>query len=140
MIPSPSHNIFFSKKNEVSKQTKKIAMDTICISVLFSWSIHSLLSEKELLADPLSTAELVVLVVGILLAVVIVICVSLWRYRERQRQSKAGHVSGWGVNYDTISTFEVSLINVQLTIHLILLYIRLTMKNLIGREHSINSQ
>lgn len=50
--------------------------------------------DNQPLADPLSTAELAVLVVGVLLAVLIVICVSLWCYREKQRQKKAGRVSG----------------------------------------------
>ena len=51
-------------------------------------------SDKQTVADSLSTSELTVLVVGILLAVLIVICVSLWCYREKQRQKKAGRVSG----------------------------------------------
>lgn len=51
-------------------------------------------SDNQPLDDSLSTTELAVLVIGILLAVLIVICVSLWCYREKQRQKKAGRVSG----------------------------------------------
>ena len=50
-------------------------------------------SDKQTVADSLSTSELAVLVVGILLAVLVVICVSLWCYREKQRQKKPGCVS-----------------------------------------------
>ena len=68
--------------------------DTFSKNNSYSDKFMLFFSDKETVADSLSTSELVVLVVGLLLAVLIMICVSLWCYREKQRQQKAGRVSG----------------------------------------------
>ena len=99
IVSNPSAKFCFTKKNELNKQTEEIAMNTNGKSVLFFSDefIHfccCCFSDTEPFADALSTAELAVLVVGLLLAVLISICVSLRCYRERKRQRKAERVSG----------------------------------------------